>query len=82
MENISDKKLKQKLSSQKYYLKIKTLRAQTYQENKEVLKQNSLERYTEKYNNDEEFRTKRKNYMREYAKQKREERKLQLSTED
>ena len=82
MENIIEKKLKQKISSQKYYLKVKTLRAQTYQENKEVLKQNSLERYTEKYKNDEDFRTKRKNYMREYAKQKREEKKHQPSIED
>ena len=30
MENITEKKLKQKISSQKYYLKVKTLRAQTY----------------------------------------------------
>ena len=82
MENITEKKLKQKISSQKYYLKVKTLRVQAYQENKELLKQNSLERYTERYKNNEEFRTKRKDYMREYAKQKREEKKLQLNTED
>ena len=33
-------------------------------------------------NSDEDFRTKRKNYMREYAKQKREEKKLQVNIED
>jgi hypothetical protein len=35
----------------------------------------ALERYKDKYNNDEEFRIKRKEYMRQYQQKKREERK-------
>ena len=46
-----------------------------YDANKEDKIKKSSERYKEKYNNDEEFRTKRKEYMRQYQQKKREEKK-------
>ena len=46
-----------------------------YDANKEDKIKKASERYKEKYNNDEEFRTKRKEYMRQYQQKKREEKK-------
>jgi hypothetical protein len=71
---ISENILKQRINSKKYYELHKELKKQKYQENKEMLKKKSLEYYTTKYNNDTEFKEKRKEYMKEYQRKKREAR--------
>ena len=73
---ISDHILKQRMNSKKYYELLKEHKKQKYQENKEVMKQKSLEYYTNKYNNDPDFKEKRKEYMREYQRKKREARSI------
>ena len=47
-----------------------------YDANKEDKIRKALERYNDKYNNDEEFRIKRKEYMRQHQQKKREEKKI------
>ena len=46
-----------------------------YDANREDKIIKALERYKDKYNNDEEFRIKRKEFMRQYQQKKREEKK-------
>jgi hypothetical protein len=66
--------LKQRILSKRHYEKHKEHKKQKYQENKEVMKKKSLEYYTNKYKNNDEFKEKRKEYMREYQRRKREAR--------
>ena len=56
---------KEPTETEKYYEKNKELKKQMYQNKKEELKQKALCHYIEKYNNNEEFKEKRKDYMRQ-----------------
>ena len=59
---ISEHIIKQRINSKRYY------------ELHKELKRKSLEYYKEKYNNDPDFKEKRKEYMKEYQRKKREAR--------
>ena len=73
MDTIPEHILKQRIISKRYYERNKELKKQKYQENKEELKMKALEYYTNKYNTDEEFKKKRKEYMRQYQQKRRNE---------
>ncbi len=74
MDSIPEHVLKQRIISKRYYELHKEAKKQKYQENKEELKLKALEYYKNKYNTDEEFKQKRKEYMKEYQRRKREPR--------
>ena len=74
MESIPEHVLKQRIISKRYYELHKEDKKQKYQDNKEELKLKALEYYKNKYNTDEEFKQKRKEYMKEYQRRKREAR--------
>ena len=74
MESIPEHVLKQRIISKRYYELHKEAKKQKYQDNKEELKLKALEYYKNKYNTDEEFKQKRKEYMKEYQRRKREAR--------
>jgi hypothetical protein len=66
--------IKQRIISKRYYERHKEAKKQKYQENKDELKLKALEYYKNKYNTNEEFKQKRKEYMKEYQRKKRETR--------
>ena len=77
MDIIPEHILRQRISSKKYYDLHKNIKSQKYQENKEILKKKSLDYYMDKYNNNEEFKNKRKEYMKQYQRNKRELQKIE-----
>ena len=74
MESIPERILKQRIISKRYYERNKEAKKQKYQENKDELILKALEYYKNKYNTDEEFKQKRKEYMKDYQRRKREAR--------
>ena len=66
----------QKNACKRYYEKTKELRKEKYIENRDELKKKCLERYNLKYNTDDEFRNKKKEYMRQYQQRKKDEKML------
>ena len=78
MELIPERILKQRIISKRYYERNKEAKKQKYQENKDELKLKALEYYKNKYNTDEDFKQKRKEYMKEYQRRRREEKNLAI----
>ena len=74
MDSIPEHILKQRIISKRYYELHKEAKKQKYQDNKDELKLKALEYYKNKYNTNEEFKQKRKEYMKEYQRKKREAR--------
>ena len=74
MESIPERILKQRIISKRYYDLHKEEKKQKYQDNKDEIKLKALEYYKNKYNTDEDFKQKRKEYMKEYQRRKREAR--------
>ena len=74
MDSIPEHVLKQRIISKRYYELHKEVKKQKYQENKDELKLKALEYYKNKYNTNEEFKQKRKEYMKEYQRKTREAR--------
>jgi len=66
--------MKKRMTSKRHYELHKEEKKQKYQENKDELKLKALEYYKNKYNTNEELKQKRKEYMKEYQRKKREAR--------
>ena len=76
---MDQKKINHKIAMNKYYNNNKDKFKENYNNNKEVLKEISLTNYNKKYNEDNDFKEKRKAYMREYAKKAYKEKKLNIN---